>query len=461
MTHYHLIGIGGTGLSAIAHVLLERGNVVSGSDNLLSPLAQELIDLGISVSIGHNENNITGADIIIRSSAIPDNNSEVKAALAAGIPILKRRNFLSKLTAGSTVIAIAGTHGKTTTTAMVAWCLSSLGNDPSYVIGGSSKNLGNNAHAGRGKYFVIEADEYDRMFLGLTPEILVITNIEHDHPDCYPTAEEYLNAFFELTQKIKPNGTLIACADHPGIIQLLTKVGKQQKIIAYGTSSKCDYKIENLQHTPGRGVDFILKNTLPEKGSFTSRPIRLLIPGEHNAFNAAAALAVIDTIRLSTQSAITALEQFKGTGRRFDILGEVAGIILIDDYAHHPTEIQATISAARYRYPNKNIWTVWQPHTYSRTQQLFKDFTKSFSESDHVIVTDIYASREKDRSYSSKTIVANMDHPDVRFIAQLQDVTKFLVKHLSEGDVLLVLSAGDANKISQDVLNYFIEKGHV
>ena len=159
MTHYHLIGIGGTGLSAIAHVLLERGNVVSGSDNLLSPLAQELIDLGISVSIGHNENNITGADIIIRSSAIPDNNSEVKAALATGIPILKRRDFLSKLTAGSTVIAIAGTHGKTTTTAMVAWCLSSLGNDPSYVIGGSSKNLGNNAHAGRGKYFVIEADE--------------------------------------------------------------------------------------------------------------------------------------------------------------------------------------------------------------------------------------------------------------------------------------------------------------
>jgi len=459
MVHYHLIGIGGTGLSAIARVLFERDNTVSGSDMLLSPLAQELIDLGISVVIGHHKRNISGADIIIRSSAIPDSNPEVKAALAAGIPVLKRRDFLVQLTAGSKVIAIAGTHGKTTTTAMIAWCLSALGSDPSYVIGGSAKNLGGNAHAGKGKYFVIEADEYDRMFLGLTPDILVITNIEHDHPDCFSTAEEYLNSFLELTRNIKSDGTLIVCADHSGITQLLTKMEGKHKTITYGTSSRCDYKIDSIHHTPGCGVDFILENTRSDKGSFKNKPVNLSVPGKHNAFNAAAALAVIDTIGLPTLDAITALKQFIGTGRRFDILGEFAGIPIIDDYAHHPTEIQATISAARSHYPDKNIWTVWQPHTYSRTQQLSDDFTKSFGKSDHVIITEIYASREKVRSYSSKTIVANMDHPDARYIAQLQDVTKFLMRNLSDGDVLLVLSAGDANQISQDMLNYFKEKG--
>jgi len=457
MTHYHLIGICGTGLSAIARVLYERGSKVSGSDMLISPLGQELIDLGIPVAIGHDKKNISGADMIIRSSAIPDSNPEIKAALKADIPVLKRREFLEELTTGYKVIAVAGTHGKTTTTAMLSWCLTTLGSDPSYVIGGSVKNLGKNAHAGKGRYFIIEADEYDRMFLGLAPDILVITNIEHDHPDCFPTPEEYLDSFLELTRNIKPDGTIIVCLDHPGITQLLEKMGNNNRIITYGTSSGCNYKIENIHHTPGCGVNFEIIN--PHKPK--SMPVILSVPGKHNAFNASAALAVVDTIGLSIQNAITALRQFSGTERRFDILGTEAGITIIDDYAHHPTEIQATISAARNRYPDKNIWTVWQPHTYSRTQQLFDDFTKSFSKSDHVIVTEIYASREKLRPFSSKTVVANMKHPDVRYIAQLQDVTELLIENLSDGDVLLVLSAGDATQISKDVLNFFKEKEKV
>ena len=265
---------------------------------------------------------------------------------------------MGDLTTGFKVIAVAGTHGKTTTTAMISWCLSTLGSDPSYVIGGSVKNLGSNAHAGKGEYFIIEADEYDRMFLGLTPDILVITNIEHDHPDCFPTPEEYLDSFLELSRNIKPDGIFIVCLDHPGIAQLLTKMGKNQKIITYGTSSDCGYKIENIHHTPGCGVDFEIIKSHPDKSGSKSIPIILSVPGKHNEFNATAALAVVDTIGFSTQKAINALKQFSGTGRRFDILGIEAGITIIDDYAHHPTEIQATTSAARSRYPEKNIWTV-------------------------------------------------------------------------------------------------------
>ena len=461
MTHYHLIGIGGTGLSAIARVLYERENKVSGSDKVLSPMAQELIDLSISVFIGHHERNISDADIVIRSSAIPDNNPEVIAARASDIPILKRRDFLADLTAGSEVIAVAGTHGKTTTTAMIAWCLSTLGNDPSYVIGSSAKNLWGNAHAGKGKYFIIEADEYDNMFLGLTPKILVITNIEHDHPDFFPTEEAYMKSFLELTRNLSPNGTLITCLNHSGTIQLLSKIDRKKRTTTYGISADCDYRIGNIQHSPGSGVSFVLTNTQRGNKSFANKSIELSLPGNHNASNASAAIAVLDAIGQPIQNSINALMQFKGTGRRFEILGEVSGITIIDDYAHHPTEIQATISAARCKYPDTNIWTVWQPHTYSRTQELFTDFIKSFDEADHVIVTEIFASREKNSSYSSKEVVEKIDHPDVQYIAQLHDVSEFLKRNLSAGDVLLVLSAGDANQICRDVLNYFLEKEQV
>jgi UDP-N-acetylmuramate--alanine ligase len=455
MMHYHLIGIGGTGLSAIARVLLERGNAVSGSDMQLSPLAQELIDLGIQVHIGHDAKNIAGADLIIRSSAIPDSNPEIIAALDAKIPVLKRREFLSELTAGSKVIAIAGTHGKTTTTSMIAWCMSEIGEDPSYVIGGTVKNLAKNAHSGKGKYFVIEADEYDRMFLGLNPDILVITNIEHDHPDCFPTEEEYFHAFFELSQKVKPTGKLIAFVDHPEVSNLLKKIDGKQECITFGTSPNSDYKIENVVHNPESGTTFDLRSHDIETTIPIINQLSLSIPGIHNVFNAAAVIATLNTIGLPLADAIPALERFEGTGRRFDIIGAPNGITIIDDYAHHPTEIQATISAARNRYPGNDIWTVWQPHTYSRTKELFHDFITSFDKSNHVIVTEIFASREKKDPFSSVKVVESMDHPDARFIAQLGNVSTYLKSNLKSGDILLVLSAGDANKISQDVLDYF------
>jgi UDP-N-acetylmuramate--alanine ligase len=452
MTHYHFIGIGGSGLSPIARVLLERGNNVSGSDLIMSPSAQELGEMGVNVLIGHDAANVIGADLVIRSSAIPDSNIEVTAGLAAGIPVIKRVDFLKELTSGKKVIAVAGTHGKTTTTAMLAWCLSQFGLDPSYVIGGISKNLKTNAHAGSGDFFVIEADEYDGMFLGLEPDVLVVTVVEHDHPDCYPTPESYFGAFLKLTELIKPGGFLILDSDHSGNRRLMASTKGDFQKTSYGTSEFADYRIENIHHQPGYGVSFSLFASINSK-PLNIQNIHLPLPGAHNAHNAAAVLAVVHQLGFSIENAVSALDQYSGTGRRYDIKGIINGISVIDDYAHHPTEIRATLSAARCQYPQRQIWVVWQPHTYSRTQELQNDFKDAFFDCDHVIVTEIYASREKKQDYSSSEVVKIMHHPDARQIAELKDVSTYLIDHLKNGDVLLVLSAGDADQISRDVID--------
>ena len=237
----HFIGIGGSGLSAIARFLAESGTPVTGSDRTLSPLAQELRAAGIPVSVGHAAENVSGAGLVVRSSAIPDDNPEVKAALAAGIPVLKRAEFLGRLLQGRQVIAVAGTHGKTTTTAMIAWMLTRLGQDPSYIIGGVSRNLGNNAHAGKGSAFVIEADEYDRMFLGLDPDLAVVTYLEHDHPDCFPTLQDYRQAFVDFIHRIRPGGNLLVCADQPATAALAQSVYLDRQVYTYALHAHADY----------------------------------------------------------------------------------------------------------------------------------------------------------------------------------------------------------------------------
>ncbi len=448
--HYHFIGIGGTGLSAIARVLLEQGNAVSGSDMILSPLAVEVQQAGAVVYEGHRAEQVQDADIVIRSSAINDDNVEVQAALNAGIPVLKRIDFLAELTREHTLIAIAGTHGKTTTTAMTAWVFDQLHLDPTYIIGGTAKNLQRNAHAGKGEYFIIEADEYDSMFLGLSPDCLIITNIEHDHPDCYPTQESYLNAFKKLIQRMKPETMAFICADNPHAHEVGLWAQNRITVHFYGISSDSEYHISAVQHQANHGVSF----TIQLANGKTLRQ-ELAIPGEHNAYNAAAVLAVTHQLDLSTQDAAKALASFMGTGRRFDILGIFQGITLIDDYGHHPTEIRSTIHAARARYPKQRLIAVWQPHTYSRTRELFHDYLDAFDNCDMVIVTEIYASREKKQEYSSELIASQIHHTNVRFIAALQDTTAFLKDELKAGDVVLVLSAGDANQITQDLKDFF------
>lgn len=449
MTHVHLIGIGGTGLSAIARVLLESGYTVSGSDMQESPLGLAVQAAGAQVFVGHAAQNIAGADLIVRSSAIPDSNIEVQTALAKGIPVLKRADFLGQLMANKLGIAIAGTHGKTTTTAMVAWMLTALGQDPSFVVGGVINNLGINAQAGAGLTFVIEADEYDRMFLGLRPQIAVITNIEHDHPDIYPTPADFQAAFQDFVGCLKPEGMLLLCGDDPGALELLlTAHEKSLRTLTYGIHNpECDFRAKNLHTAPdgGYAFDIYLSDTLLER-------IRLRVPGEHNVLNALAAFAIAYQLELAPSAAAKALSEFRGTGRRFEVLGEAHGITVIDDYAHHPTEIRATLSAAAARYPGRDLWVVWQPHTYSRSKTLFNDFASSFVSAQHVIVTEVYRSREPiDPDFSAQQFIKAMQHPDAHFVATLHEVTSVLLARLESGDVLLVLSAGDADQVSAQV----------
>jgi UDP-N-acetylmuramate--alanine ligase len=385
MTHYHFIGIGGTGISPIAQILLEEGHSISGSDMILSPLAHDLQKSGVRVNIGHDAQNITGADIVIRSSAIQDDNVEVLAAHNIGIPVLKRSDFLGELTRGKSVIAIAGTHGKTTTTSLMAWTLVNLGLDPSYIIGGISKNLKSNAHASKGKYFVIEADEYDGMFLGLHPYILIVTNIEHDHPDYYPTPGIYFEAFKKLVGLINTGGTLLVCHDNPQSESLLNDLRVGVHGYSYGVNSKADFIATDIKYSKGNGINF----SSHRANGYQMDNIQMQVPGNHNMLNALAVLSVVDLLGFQMEKCRKSIESFMGTGRRFDILGTVSGVTVIDDYAHHPTEILATLAAARSRFPGQILWTVWQPHTYSRTQTLLKDFITAFKDSDHVIVTEI------------------------------------------------------------------------
>lgn len=454
--HVFFIGIGGTGLSAIARLLQEQGHIVRGSDQQISDLARELINGGITVYQGHSADHLVGVDLVIRSSAIPDSNPEVQAAHAAHIPVYKRSDILGELMHNQIGIAVAGTHGKTTTTAMIANMLNKLGLDPSYIIGSVSKDLGNNAHYGSGDYFVIEADEYDRMFLGLSPTIAVITNLEHDHPDCYPTFSDYLQAFKAFTEKVTPDGKVFVFLDHTGIQKLLPLLANPA-ILTYGTSSECDYQAREIALNRIGGYRFtVYQNT--EQSSTRLITVDLSVPGMHNVMNALVTLGISHSLGLDLQSVANSLTEFSGTSRRFDILGEVNRITIIDDYAHHPTEIQATLQAARSRYPGRKIWAIWQPHTFSRTKILFDEFKNSFTQADHVIVSQIYASREKDEGFSSSQVVDAMQHPDARYIPSLEDISDYLVENLSSGDVMLVFSAGDATKISKDVLSRLTQK---
>lgn len=434
----HLVGIGGAGMSAIARVLHGRGEHVTGSDRAASEYSLALEALGIEVAYSHAEENLGNPDIVVASSAIPEGNVELEAARMRGIPVMRRNEYLPELTAGYDTIAVAGTHGKTTTTGLVAWLMLQVDLDPTFMVGGILRDLESNAHTGESSYFVIEADEYDRAFLGLTPRIAVITNVEHDHPDCYPTADDFHEAFIQFSERV--SDTLIVCRDDPGANKLSSNTSNR---ITYGLDQAADWYAEEIRLNSAGGSDFLIVH----KGE-TLGLARTRLPGLHNVRNVLAAVAVMTVIGVGFREIREALTEYQGVGRRFQVLGREGGVTVVDDYAHHPTEIIATLQAARDRYPDAEIWAVFQPHTYSRMRTFEGEFTRSFGDANHVIVTEVFAAREDlDPAYAGGEIAQKIDHPDVRFIPEIDQAAITLHKEVDEGSVVVTLSAGDGNQV--------------
>lgn len=442
----HLIGIGGIGLSAIARVLIARGVQVSGSDLRASPLTDELAKLGAKIFIGHRAENVGEVDLVLVTSAAHGDNPELAEAQRRGIRVQKRADFFPVLTEGKKNIAIAGTHGKTTTTGMIATILAGAGLDPDAIIGGVIPELHGNARAGNGKYFVIEADEYDRTFLGLRPQIAVVTSIEMDHPDIYRDIDEVAQAFSTFLRLVPANGLVVACGDAERVQKELRELG-ETPVVRYGFELDNDVSASAVRPNIIGGNDFTVWQRSERLGDF-----RLQIPGKHNVLNALAAIAVSRYLNIDLNIARETLTKFRGAERRFEVKGDFAGVTIIDDYAHHPTEIRATLAAARARYGNRKIWAVFQPHTYSRTKKLLHEFAQAFGDADHVIVTEIYAAREINTiGIRGADIVQQMQHPDARFIERLEAVAEYLTQYLHHGDVLITLGAGDVNRVGAQI----------
>jgi UDP-N-acetylmuramate--alanine ligase len=447
--HVHLIGIGGAGLSAIARVLAMRGHRVTGSDLRSSPITQALGALGIATYEGHAAEHVDGAELVVVSSAVPEDNPEVVAARAAGQPVLRRQELMPRLMAGHKGVAVAGTHGKTTTTGMLAYILERAGCSPTYIVGGVLSDLGTNASVGTGPHFVIEADEYDGMFLGLRPHVAIVTNVEMDHPDCYQDLNALCVAFGRFLDGVLPDGAIIACSDCVALAQLVAQQrSNRAPAVTYGLKAGNDYRAVDAQPVPDGGMRFRVVRGAETWGTF-----HLVLPGIHNVLNATAALVAAERLGVERRVAGEALATFRGALRHFEVKGERGGITIVDDYAHHPTEIRATLAAARGRYDGRRIWAVWEPHTYSRIAALLDEFGACFGDADQVIVTDVYAARSHERAIiHPETVVASIDHPNVHHVGGREQVVAYLLDRLESGDVLLTLGAGDGYRIGEDVL---------
>jgi len=451
--HVHLIGIGGAGLSAIARVLLEQGVEVSGSDLVMSPVAKALARDGVQVSEGHAAEHVNGADVVVYSSAVPGENVEVQAARSAGIPVMGRPAFLGQLMEGKQGVAVAGTHGKTTTTAMIVSILLAAGRDPTFVVGGVLTGLETNAKAGEEPLFVIEADEYDCTFLSLTPEVAVVTNVEHDHPDCYPTFDDFREAFETFVGLVPDDGLLAVCWDDPVARQIGGQQAHAKPVAFFGLEEGAAWRAEEISTNFAGGIDFLAVHNGETLGL-----VRLRVPGTHNASNAMAALAVTDFLGVPFRTAREALTEFYGVARRFEVKGEADGVIVVDDYAHHPTEIRATLRAAKGRFPDRRIWAVWQPHTYSRTKELLTEFATSFEDADEVVVLPIYAARETDTlGVSAARVAEAMEHRSVRAAATMEEALTWLGTEVGPGDAVLTLGAGDGNLVGEWLLEILRE----
>ncbi|MDO9938472.1 UDP-N-acetylmuramate--L-alanine ligase [Glaesserella parasuis] len=448
----HFIGIGGAGMSGIAEVLLNEGYQISGSDIADGAVTQRLAKAGAKVFIGHQAENIEGASVVVASSAINESNPEVAAAKEARIPVIQRAQMLAEIMRFRHGIAIAGTHGKTTTTAMISMIYTEAGLDPTFVNGGLVKSAGKNAHLGASRYLIAEADESDASFLHLQPMVSVVTNIEPDHMDTYGgDFEKMKETYVRFLRNLPFYGLVVMCADDETVMEIAPKVGRQ--VISYGFSEKADYRIEDYQQTGFQGHYTVVCPT----GERIE--ILLNVPGRHNALNATAALAVAKEEGIANEAILAALADFQGAGRRFDQLGSFirpnGKVMLVDDYGHHPTEVDVTIKAARQGWENKRVVMVFQPHRYSRTRDLFDDFVQVLSQVDALIMLNVYAAGEAPIvGAESKDLcrsIRNLGKVDPILVSDTSQLGEVLDQIIQDGDLILAQGAGNVSKLSCDL----------
>ena len=439
-------------MSGIAEVLLDYGFEVTGSDLRLNDYAKRLVDKGAVVHIGHAADNVASADVVVYSSAVPATNPEVVDARRRGVPVIPRAEMLGELMRLKDGIAIAGSHGKTTTTSLVATVLRDAGLDPTVVIGGKLNALGSGAASGAGDLLVAEADESDGSFLHLTPSLAVITNIDPEHLDHYGDLAAVKDAFVSFANRVPFYGLVIACLDHPNVQDILPRIDK--RIVTYGMAAQADYRLKNPHFTgDGLAMGFDVYRRGESLGAFEVR-----MPGMHNVMNALATIAVADELQVPLDAQREALKTFGGVQRRFTIVGEQDGVTIVDDYGHHPAEVSVTLDAAQRAYSKREgrIIVAFQPHRYTRTRDCFDELTRAFNRADVVFLTDVYAAGEKpiEGATSSRLVEAIRahGHRDVTLVPQRTDLVEALKQRIQPGDVVITLGAGDITKTGRELL---------
>lgn len=445
----HLVGVGGAHMSAIAKILRSWGHDVSGSDLRPSPVTRRLQDMGVRVFEGHRAENIDDAGLVVTTSAAAADNPEIQEARRRSIPVLKRAEMVAQLMQGRTSIAVAGTHGKTTTTALITYMLVRAGLSPTFLVGGEMRDLETNAEAGGGRHIVVEADEFDRAFLHYTPDLAVVTNIEPDHLDIYGTFDALVEAFGQFMAAVPPEGWVIACSDSPKVRDLLATAPLRAKNIQrYALDEAAEWTIEAVDPLPDGGHAFVVETGSRPYGAF-----RIALPGLHNVANALAAIAVGAALGLPVEVMQEAVASFRGAARRFEWVGEASGVTVMDDYAHHPTEVRATIAAARERFPGRRLVLLFQPHTYTRTQYLLEEFRTCFQGADALFLLQTYAAREQpDRGLSAADLAGTIASPRPAYVGDFEDAADQVAASLQAGDVFFTVGAGDVDRVGPMVL---------
>jgi UDP-N-acetylmuramate--alanine ligase len=443
--HAHFIGIGGIGMSGIAEILLSLGMKVSGSDLRRGPVTDRLAQLGATIYEGHDAAHIAGATVVVTSSAVGAANPEVLEAHARKIPVIQRAEMLAELMRLKYGIAIAGMHGKTTTTSMVASVLSAGGLDPTVVVGGRVDALGSNARLGTTQYLVAEADESDRSFLKLSPILAVVTNLDREHMDCYHDMADVERAFLAFMDKVPFYGAVTACIDNPLLKAILPRA--RRRVFTYGVAAEADFRLEFLEAVEGRFARFLVNTAEGPLG-----PFELHVPGRHNVLNATAAVAIARQLEVPAGKIAEGLSHFRGVDRRFQLRGQACGVTVVDDYGHHPTEIRATLAAAR-ECGHRRIHVVFQPHRFSRTLDLLDQFSGAFANADTVIVLPIYAANEEPiPGVTAERLASRIEGPQVQFAADFSTAVAAVAAQAGKGDLILTLGAGNVSQLAPLIL---------